>query len=64
MKLALAVAARILRREAQMDPLLLTGAVRVALGQLAAIDPGAAARARGRARLLDARPSLFCPILP
>ncbi|HUA99498.1 MAG TPA: FliH/SctL family protein [Terracidiphilus sp.] len=33
--LALAVAARILRREAQMDPLLLTGAVRVALGQLA-----------------------------
>jgi flagellar assembly protein FliH len=34
--LALAVAARILRREAQMDPLLLTGAVRVALGQLAA----------------------------
>jgi flagellar assembly protein FliH len=35
-KLALAIAARILRREAQMDPLLLTGAVRVALGQLAA----------------------------
>jgi flagellar assembly protein FliH len=35
-KLALAVAARILRREAQMDPLLLTGAVRVALGQLSA----------------------------
>lgn len=34
-KLALAVAARILRREAQMDPLLLAGAVRVALGQLA-----------------------------
>jgi flagellar assembly protein FliH len=33
-KLALAVAARIVRREAQMDPLLLTGAVRVALGQL------------------------------
>ena len=33
-KLALSVAARILRREAQMDPLLLTGAVRVALGQL------------------------------
>lgn len=33
-KLALAVASRILRREAQMDPLLLTGAVRVALGQL------------------------------
>ena len=33
--LALAIAARILRREAQMDPLLLTGAVRVALGQLA-----------------------------
>jgi flagellar assembly protein FliH len=33
-KLAMAVAARILRREAQMDPLLLTGAVRVALGQL------------------------------
>ncbi len=35
-KLGLAVAARILRREAQMDPLLLLGAVRVALGQLAA----------------------------
>jgi flagellar assembly protein FliH len=35
-ELALAVAARILRREAQMDPLLLTGAVRVALGQLCA----------------------------
>jgi flagellar assembly protein FliH len=34
-ELALAVAARILRRESQMDPLLLTGAVRVALGQLA-----------------------------
>jgi flagellar assembly protein FliH len=33
-KLALAVAARILRREAQMDPLFLSGAVRVALGQL------------------------------
>ncbi|MGD0858190.1 MAG: FliH/SctL family protein [Terracidiphilus sp.] len=35
-ELALAVTARILRREAQMDPLLLTGAVRVALGQLSA----------------------------
>lgn len=35
-QLALGVAARILRREAQMDPLLLTGAVRVALGQLSA----------------------------
>jgi flagellar assembly protein FliH len=35
-ELALAVAARVLRREAQMDPLLLTGAVRVALGQLSA----------------------------
>ncbi|HEV2445347.1 MAG TPA: FliH/SctL family protein [Candidatus Sulfopaludibacter sp.] len=35
-RLALAVAARILRREAQMDPLLLSGAVRVALGQLSA----------------------------
>jgi flagellar assembly protein FliH len=33
-KLALAVAARILRREVQMDPLLLTSAVRMALGQL------------------------------
>lgn len=33
-ELALAIAARILRREAQMDPLLLTGAARVALGQL------------------------------
>jgi flagellar assembly protein FliH len=35
-RLALAISARILRREAQMDPLLLTGAVRVALGQLSA----------------------------
>jgi flagellar assembly protein FliH len=34
-RLALAIAARILRREAQTDPLLLLGAVRVALGQLA-----------------------------
>jgi flagellar biosynthesis/type III secretory pathway protein FliH len=34
-QLALAMTARILRCEAQMDPLLLTGAVRVALGQLA-----------------------------
>lgn len=34
-ELALAIAARVLRREAQADPLLLTGAVRVALGQLA-----------------------------
>jgi flagellar assembly protein FliH len=32
--LALAIAERVLRREAQMDPLLLAGAVRVALGQL------------------------------
>jgi len=38
-RLALAVAARILRREAQMDPLLLSGAVRVALGQLASSTP-------------------------
>lgn len=35
-ELALGIAARILRREVQMDPLLLTGAVRVALGQLSA----------------------------
>jgi len=35
-KLALAVAGRILRRESQMDALLLSGAVRVALGQLSA----------------------------
>lgn len=35
-RLALSIAGRILRRELQMDPLLLTGAVRVALGQLAA----------------------------
>lgn len=34
-KLALAIAARVLRRETLMDPLLLSGAVRVALGQLA-----------------------------
>jgi flagellar assembly protein FliH len=33
-RLALAIASRILHREAQMDPLLLSGAVRVALGQL------------------------------
>jgi len=32
--LALSIAERILHREAQMDPLLLSGAVRVALGQL------------------------------
>jgi flagellar assembly protein FliH len=38
-KLALAIAARILRREAEMDPLLLSGAVRVALGQLSASAP-------------------------
>jgi flagellar assembly protein FliH len=36
-RLALAIAARILRRVAQMDPLLLTGAVRVALGQLSGL---------------------------
>lgn len=34
-RLALAIAQRVLHREAQMDPLLLSGAVRVALGQLA-----------------------------
>lgn len=34
-RLALSVAERILHRESQMDPLLLSGAVRVALGQLA-----------------------------
>jgi flagellar assembly protein FliH len=34
-RLALAIAERVLHREAQMDPLLLSGAVRVALGQLA-----------------------------
>lgn len=34
-RLALSAAARILRRESEMDPLLLLGAVRVALGQLA-----------------------------
>jgi flagellar assembly protein FliH len=33
-QLALAIAERVLRREAQMDPLLLAGAVRVALGQI------------------------------
>ena len=33
-RLALSIARRILRREAQVDPLLLAGAVRVALGQL------------------------------
>jgi flagellar assembly protein FliH len=34
-ELALQIAERVLRREAQMDPLFLLGAVRVALGQLA-----------------------------
>jgi flagellar biosynthesis/type III secretory pathway protein FliH len=34
-RLALAIAERVLRREAQMDPLFLIGAVRVALGHLA-----------------------------
>lgn len=34
-RLALVIAERILRREAQIDPLFLVGAVRVALGQLA-----------------------------
>ena len=34
-ELALAIAERVLRREAEMDPLFLVGAVRVALGQLA-----------------------------
>jgi flagellar biosynthesis/type III secretory pathway protein FliH len=34
-ELALAIAERVLRREAEMDPLFLLGAVRVALGQLA-----------------------------
>ncbi|HEY2472141.1 MAG TPA: FliH/SctL family protein [Terracidiphilus sp.] len=34
-RLALAIAGRVLRREAQIDPLFLLGAVRVALGQLA-----------------------------
>ena len=46
--LALAVSARILRREAQMDPLLLTGAVRVALGQL-----GGSSRVRLRVPAAD-----------
>jgi flagellar assembly protein FliH len=35
-RLALSIAGRVLNREVQMDPLLLSGAVRVALGQLAA----------------------------
>lgn len=35
-KLAIVLAARVLRRELQLDPLLLTGAVRAALGQVAA----------------------------
>ena len=52
-KLALAIAARILRREAQTDPLLLTGAVRVALGQLAATLRCAAAGSGVRCEPLD-----------
>ena len=47
--LALGIAARILRREAQMDPLLLSGAVRVALGQL-----GQATEVRIRVPVSDA----------
>jgi flagellar biosynthesis/type III secretory pathway protein FliH len=47
-KLALAIAARVLRRESQMDPLLLTGAVRVALGQL-----GSTSQVRLRVPALD-----------
>lgn len=35
-RLALAIAERVLQRESQLDPLLLAGAVRVALGQLSA----------------------------
>lgn len=35
-RLALDIAARVLRREVRVDPLLLTGAVRVAIGQIAA----------------------------
>jgi len=42
-KLALAVAARVLHREAQLDPLLLTAAVRVALEKVAA-DSGVTLR--------------------
>jgi flagellar biosynthesis/type III secretory pathway protein FliH len=38
-KLALSIASRILRHEAQTDPLFLAGAVRVALGQLAETVP-------------------------
>jgi flagellar biosynthesis/type III secretory pathway protein FliH len=34
-KLAVSIASRILRREAQVDPMLLTGSIRIALGQLA-----------------------------
>ena len=52
-KLALAVAARILRREAQMDPLLLTGAVRVALGQLSGSTEVRLRVPAGRAGLVD-----------
>ncbi len=59
-KLALAVAARILRREAQMDPLLLTGAVRVALGQLSARPRCGCACPRPNS-ICGPRPSPCCP---
>ena len=61
-KLALAVAARILRREAQMDPLLLTGAVRVALGQLSASTQVRSRVPAADLRAVGARPWRICPI--
>lgn len=59
-KLSLGIASRILRREAQMDPLLLTGAVRVALGQLAA---STAVRLKVPAAQLDLWSEAIC-LLP
>ncbi len=60
-RLALAIAARILRREAQMDPLLLTGAARVALGQLSSTTE---VRLRVPAGDLDLWKEALAPHLP
>ena len=51
-KLALAVASRILRREAQMDPLLLDRSSARRAGTIGGIVRGTAAGARGRARVV------------
>ena len=62
-ELALAIAARILQREAQVDPLLLTGAVQVALGQLAEWT-AVALRVPAQAREMWAETLRLMPNLP